>query len=100
VLRALKTRLHDDGLTIKDVQRLYKEEGLERISRAIAEDPTVPKHRDVGSAFLTEGPAARVQIAGKPQALTSESQMRLRLSLAGLLSTKQRLDHILQRRFT
>lgn len=103
MLQGLKARLHDDGLSIKDIQKIYKEDGLERALR-----PTVVDH------VKTEGHIAPRQFAPAPvaepvpwqietqsrterRALDAESQMRLQLTLAGLLATKQRLDQILNR---
>ena len=96
VLQALKARLHDDHLSIKDVQRLYKEVGLERVLHPV-------KGESAESVVLDAipGPETHIELeaisSGFLPRLTSESEMRLRLTLTGLLATKQRLDSILKR---
>ena len=95
VLQALKARLHDDKLTIKDVQKLYKDEGLERVLR----------HASVESISTDLVEVTVLEVFHQPEAadphrttrLGVESEMRLRLTLTGLLATKQRLDDILKR---
>ena len=96
VLQALKARLHDDHLTIKDVQKIYKEDGLERVLRPVAGVPRVAANSTLGLAAQAQG-ARQTSEPALRGALSSESEMRLRLTLTGLLATKQRLDDILKR---
>lgn len=102
VLQSLKARLHDDHLTIKDVQKLYKEEGLERVLQAsgASAPESVPEHIGLTPVIVEELMVVETSESPfvTPQAhLSSESEMRLRLTLTGLLATKRRLDDILQR---
>ena len=98
MLQGLKARLHDDGLSIKDIQKIYKEDGLERaLSSTVADH--VPTEVPIAPAPVAELLPWHVepQSHGGRRALNAESQMRLQLTLAGLLATKQRLDDILHR---
>ena len=96
VLQALKARLHDDHLTIKDVQKIYKEDGLERVLRPVAGVPQAAANSTLGLSAQAQG-GRQTSEPALPGALSSESEMRLRLTLTGLLATKQRLDDILKR---
>ena len=87
VLKAIRRLLHDEGLTIKGVQRLHKEQGLARLAA----------YGDAGEAFsMDAGPATAsepsIDIAapgpGSPEA-------ELRTILAGLESARARLDAVL-----
>ncbi len=83
VLRGVKTLLHEDGLTIKGVQKLHKEEGLKSLLAATpgmrAAKPKVTR---------TPGPkGARVDEAGRE---------RLMFALDDLLAAKKKLDGLLR----
>ena len=95
VLQGLKARLHDEKLTIKDVQKLYKDEGLERVLRhaPVESIPPAPLEAPLIEAFHHPESASPHQITR----LGAEAEMRLRLTLTGLLATKRRLDDILKR---
>jgi len=95
VLQSLKARLHDDKLTIKDVQKLYKDEGLERVLRHVPVESLSP---EVVEATVPEM-FHQAEVGDPPRTarLGVELEMRLRLTLTGLLATKQRLDDILKR---
>jgi DNA-binding transcriptional MerR regulator len=91
VLRGVRTLLHDEGYTIKGVQRLHKEQGVRRLMASgqggapIEEGPTPA---DVAPAFLEaefEAPEA-VLDRDELQALREE-----------LLEAKFKLDQVLQR---
>ena len=81
VLRAVRTLLHDQGYTIKGVQKLHREEGLKRLLAAAA------------------GEAPRAQataVFGLDQAeLDAERRGRLAHALQDLEATKSRLDALL-----
>jgi DNA-binding transcriptional MerR regulator len=90
VLRGVRTLLHDEGYTIKGVQKLHKEQGVRRLLAAgqgggvvepFAEDesPTPASRLDGASLSLAE----RRSLAG---------------ALADLQSAKAHLDGLLQRR--
>lgn len=87
VLRGVRALLHDEGLTIKGVQKLHKEQGVRRLI-------------GVGS-----GEAAPVAIAGDAPARTGDpvrldagARDRLGFALEDLTSVKARLDALLERR--
>ena len=87
VLRGVRTLLHDEGYTIKGVQKLHKEQGVKRLL----------------AAGLGVAPATRVDahrhgddLNGTP--LSGEGRERLALALADLQSAKAHLDGLLHRR--
>ena len=83
LLKAVKRLLHEDGLTIKGVQRLHREQGLKRL--AAHGDP------DGAAAFeLGGGGEAAPAPAGA-------SSVRLRQILAELEGTRARLEAVLSR---
>ena len=86
VLRGVKTLLHDDGYTIKGVQRLHREEGLRRLVAA-------------GEGGTSAPPAPRPAPAGKliGRVLDSEKRARLGHALDDMLAAKRRLDDLLRR---
>ena len=85
VLKAVRRLLHDEGLTIRGVQRLHKEQGLARL--AAYGDPTTVLEID---ADVEREPAGSVA-AGPFDAV------RLGAVLADLESAKARLEAVLQR---
>ena len=82
VLRGVKTLLHEDGFTIKGVQRLHKEEGLKRLLAA-----TPGMRPPVTPAFNLP--------AGKVAEPTRE---RLMFALDDLMAAKRKLDGLLRSR--
>lgn len=82
LLKAVRRLLHDDGLTIKGVQRLHREQGLKRI--AAYGDP------EGQVSFEPEGEAAGVRSPGG-------STVRLRQVLAELEGARARLEAVLSR---
>jgi DNA-binding transcriptional MerR regulator len=83
VLRGVKTLLHEDGLTIKGVQKLHKEEGLKRLLAA------TPGLRPAKATGLPAFDSARVGEAERE---------RLMFALDDLLAAKARLDGLLASR--
>ena len=83
VLRGVRRLLHDEGYTIKGVQRLHREQGVRRLISA-GEGETVPAPADDGVP---------------PQSLPFEAVGRERLGeiLQELETAKQRLDALLKR---
>lgn len=82
VLKAVKRLLHDDGLTIRGVQRLHKEQGLKKLIGAEA------------AALIDDGDVTfSTAISDVSRAETS----RLHLVLADLEQAKARLDAVLSR---
>ena len=86
LLKAVKRLLHEDGLTIKGVQRLHREQGLKRL--AVYGDP------DGAVVFEPEGGAGAEPVAAAP---TGASSVRLRQVLAELEGAKARLEAVLSR---
>lgn len=82
VLKAVKRLLHDDGLTIRGVQRLHKEQGLKKLVGAEA------------AALIEDGDVAVARAA--PQAAHVETSS-LHEVLADLEQAKARLDAVLSR---
>jgi DNA-binding transcriptional MerR regulator len=83
VLRGVRRLLHDDGYTIKGVQRLHREEGLKRLIAA-GEGASAP------AVANAQAPTSHVD-------LSDESRARLSDALADLEGVKRRLDALLQR---
>lgn len=82
VLKAVKRLLHDDGLTIRGVQRLHKEQGLKKLIGAEA------------AALIDDGDVTfSTAISDVPRAETS----KLHQVLADLEQAKARLDAVLSR---
>ncbi len=72
VLSTIRQRLHNDGLSIAQVQKLHRDGALKSSN--------------------TIKPVA----AGAPQEVEISGRSRLRAALADLLAAKTRLDHLLQ----
>jgi len=86
LLKAVKRLLHDEGLTIKGVQRLHKEQGLKRLAHYGDPDGTV--------VFEPEGAApATVPVSNGG----GQSSIRLRQVLAELEGARARLEAVLTR---
>lgn len=86
VLKAVKRLLHEEGLTIKGVQRLHKEQGLKRLAAYGDPEGLV--------AFEPEGGAPPEPRPGTAPAVSS---VRLRQVLADLEGARARLDAVLNR---
>ena len=82
VLRGVRTLLHDEGYTIKGVQRLHREQGVRRLMAATGEP--------LPAAFAAtplEAPAGAAPDRG-----------RLTAMIETLEAAKQRLDTVLERK--
>ena len=86
VLKAVKRLLHEDGLTIKGVQRLHREHGLKRLASYGDPEGTVP--------FEPESDAAPAAAASARKAASS---VPLRQVLAELEGARARLEAVLSR---
>ena len=86
VLKAVKRLLHEEGLTIKGVQRLHKEQGLKRLAHYGDPDGTV--------TFEPEG-AAPAEVSASTGG--GGSTIRLRQVLAELEGARARLEAVLSR---
>lgn len=81
-LKGVRRLLHDEGLTIRGVQRLHKEHGLKRITGEAADEPA-----DVVAARPDPTPESPTAARADPAAL--------RAVLAGLETARARLDAVL-----
>lgn len=84
ILRAVRTLLHDEGYTIKGVQKLHKDGGLKRLL-AVARGEEGPALTESGDLDPTGGD------------LTDEARARLTETLGDLEAIKARLDGLLKR---
>ena len=82
VLKAVKRLLHDDGLTIRGVQRLHKEQGLKKLIGAEA------------AALIDDGD---VTISATTSDVARAETSKLHRVLADLEQAKARLDAVLSR---
>ena len=92
VLKAIRRLLHDEGLTIKGVQRLHKDQGLARL--AAYGDADAAFAMDADSAVATEvtsKPAPNVSAAAPGPVST----VRLRQLLVEIEGARARLDAVL-----
>ncbi len=86
LLKAVKRLLHEEGLTIKGVQRLHREQGLKRLAHYGDPDLAIP--------FEPEGAAPA---AASAPAASGQSSVRLRQVLAELEGARARLEAVLTR---
>jgi DNA-binding transcriptional MerR regulator len=88
ILKAIKKLLHEDGLTIKGVQKLHKEQGLAALVAHGGGDATM--------SFGVSDPASvPVERTDSVHASSVASTDRLRAVLADLEAAKARLDAVL-----
>ncbi|MFN3524096.1 MAG: MerR family transcriptional regulator [Phenylobacterium sp.] len=86
VLRGVRRLLHDEGYTIKGVQKLHREQGIRRLLAAGQEDgPAAPERQ---AATILGMPAGD---------LDADGRLRLTAALEDLEAAKRRLDALLRR---
>jgi DNA-binding transcriptional MerR regulator len=89
VLRGVRRLLHDEGYTIKGVQRLHKEQGVKRLATAGLEGGApVPQPAEAEVAAPPSGTSAP---------LRPERRAALLAALADLEAAQARLDALLAR---
>jgi len=95
VLKAIRRLLHDEGLTIRGVQRLHKEQGLARL--AAYGNPSAPFSMDaVPGEALTDTEQDKAQEpAPDVAAEIRAAEARLRQILAEIETARTRLDAVL-----
>jgi DNA-binding transcriptional MerR regulator len=93
LLKAVKRLLHDEGLTIKGVQRLYREQGIKRIA-AWGDPEGLVAFEPEGAAAAIEPASASAPVAAPPAPVSS---VRLRQVLAELEGARARLEATLSR---
>ncbi|HEX2559070.1 MerR family transcriptional regulator [Phenylobacterium sp.] len=84
VLRGIRRLLHEEGYTIKGVQRLHREEGLRRLISA-------------GQGLAGAPVASGVESTPHPVDLDEPARERLEAAMAELEAAKSRLDALLRR---
>jgi DNA-binding transcriptional MerR regulator len=95
VLRGVRALLHDDGLTIKGVQRLHREEGVRRlIAAGRGAAPPAPASPEAGppDAAAAEGRPPRRR---SPADLSDLERRRLTAALEDLTAIKAEIDALL-----
>jgi DNA-binding transcriptional MerR regulator len=86
VLRGVRALLHDEGYTIKGVQKLHKEQGVRRLAGA-------------GEGEAGPSPVAQAVFAAESTSdLGGEARDRLTFALSDLEAVKARLDGLLKGR--
>ncbi len=85
VLRGVRALLHDEGLTIKGVQKLHKEQGVRRLVAVGA--------GEASPVTIAADTSAR---AGEPARLDAAARDRLGFALEDLTNIKARLDALLE----
>ena len=98
VLKGVRVLLHDEGYTIKGVQRLHKELGVKRLLHAASgqpgegptQDSDLPDDEDFDAPVLTLPP-------GAVRDLSVPGRQRLNLALEDLLAAKARLRRLIDR---
>ena len=93
MLRGVRALLHDDGYTIKGVQRLHKEQGIRRLLAAGqgGEGADLPSETAFGDGVID----TRFSMASEAPALDVGSEQRLREALEALEAAKARLKRAL-----
>ena len=86
VLATVRRLLHEDGYTIKGVQKLHRERGFKRL--AAGPQPTQTAVAAADEDLFT---------AGAETAVPRDSRQRLEASLAALEAAKARLDALLDK---
>ena len=101
VLRGVRTLLHDDGYTIKGVQRLHKEQGIKRLLAAARSEeggpaPAASFPLEAKAASFDEGVIDQgAEAALEAHAPDAGSALRLREALGALEAAKARLNRAL-----
>jgi DNA-binding transcriptional MerR regulator len=91
VLKGVRVLLHDEGYTIKGVQRLHKEQGMRRLVAA-ANGEAVPP----APALAPEALAPLVPADASDRTLGEAARARLTSVLGDLESVKDRIDRLLR----
>lgn len=81
VLQGVKSLLHDEGVTIRGVQKLYRDQGLARITGAT-------DGAGLGAAPVAEAASPRPSGSSK----SGPDRVRLKAVLAAVEAAKRRLD--------
>jgi len=93
VLRGVRRLLHEEGYTIKGVQRLHKEHGLRRLVSGDFRDLEPLREDEAEPADTSE--AAAVEVEPGP-VLSDAARTRLTAVLDDLESTRRRIESLLR----
>ena len=85
ILGAVRRLLHDDGYTIKGVQKLHREQGI----RSLVDAPS-------GDAATADQDEASVGSNAGYSTLTQDSRVKLQTTLDRLVDVRARLDALLR----
>ena len=88
VLRGVRALLHEEGYTIKGVQRLHREQGVRRLMLASGGELDAESLAALEAADADPQPEAEAPAAG----LGAEARLRLEAVLEDLALVKARLD--------
>ena len=94
MLKGVRALLHDDGYTIKGVQRLHKEQGVKRLLAAGQGGAGSASSGAIEPDF-DEGALAQGAEAALEAHMDTSSEQRLRDALAALEAAKARLNRAL-----
>jgi len=89
LLKAVRRLLHDEGLTIKGVQRLHREQGVQKL--AAYGDP------EAGASYSPAAmdPAADATTGNHSPSLTTANPVQLQTVLAEIEGARMRLEAVL-----
>lgn len=103
VLRGVRTLLHDEGYTIKGVQRLHREQGVRRVLAAV--DGTAIADAEAQTGIEPSAPSPAPEAADPAEALfepqprrrelSDLERRRLNAALQDLTAIKHELDDLL-----
>lgn len=102
ILRGVRRLLHDDGMSIKGVQQLHREEGVRRLLAA-GEGVIAPSKVVAPAPFVAE-PAPAAEVVAQearpgshrtPADLSDLERRRLRAALEDLTAIKAEIDELL-----
>jgi DNA-binding transcriptional MerR regulator len=97
MLRGVRVLLHEEGYTIKGVQRLHKEQGLRRLMAAAGGEttPALIESAPIESAPFEPSPKAPDAIREAVSVLDDAARARLSFVLDDLEGVKARIDTLL-----
>ncbi len=96
VLRGVRALLHDEGYTIKGVQRLHREQGVRRVLAAGEGSQTTAESAQAAPAMGEAAPVGvQPQLRRAPAELTDLERRRLTAALEDLTAIKADLDALL-----
>ena len=107
VLKGVRALLHDEGYTIKGVQKLHREQGMKRVLQAVPDLEAAGVEVVGAEAHDTGAPLPRIEPgpgdsspvlrfdAPPEPALSADEQRRLQEALEELLAAKARLRRLI-----